>query len=103
MNTKFLRPLILSALGVLAVATASANPIAIGNKNLSGEQIDPATLKAAFLGKRIAWQNAGRVTLAILRAGSTAEKFLKVTVDMSPSQFTNHWRRLAMTGGANDW
>ena len=91
------------AIGIaLAIASAlpcSAAPVAIGHKGLAAEKIDAATLKAVFLGKKVAWDSAGRVTLAALKGGDTAEQFLKATVDMNASQFNNHWRRLAMTGG----
>ncbi len=78
--------------------SAHAATTVIGNKNLAGEKIDAATLKAVFLGKKVAWDGAGRVTLAVLK-GELADEFLKATVDMNASTFTNHWRRLSMTGG----
>jgi ABC-type phosphate transport system substrate-binding protein len=77
---------------------AHAAPVAVGHKNLAGEKIDAPTLKAVFLGKKTAWDHAGRIVLAVLK-GDTADAFLKATVEMSASQFANHWRRLAMTGG----
>ena len=76
-----------------------AAPVIIANKNVAGEKLDAATLKAVFLGKKIAWDKAGRVTLAVLKAGPVAEEFLKGAAEMSVSAFNNHWRRLAMTGG----
>ncbi|HWA26276.1 MAG TPA: hypothetical protein VG734_11475 [Lacunisphaera sp.] len=99
-NTIFLRRLI--ALVVLALAgstPAFAGPALIGNKNVAGEKLDAATLKAVFLGKKVAWDSAGRVTLAVLKGGPVAEDFLKSAVEMNASAFNNHWRRLAMTGG----
>jgi len=91
----------LAALAVLALAgvTASAAPALIGNKNVAAEKLDGATVKAVFLGKKVAWDSAGRVTLAVLKAGPVADEFLKSAVDMNASAFGNHWRRLAMTGG----
>lgn len=97
MKIHFLRPLAVLAFAVCALSAPAATT-AIGHKNLAGEKTDAATLKAVFLGKKVAWEGAGRVTLAILK-GDLAEEFLKRTVDMSASQFTNHWRRLSMTGG----
>lgn len=89
----------LAVLALLAFTlSAHAATAVIGNKNLAGEKIDAATLKAVFLGKKVAWDGAGRVTLAVLK-GELADEFLKATVDMNASTFTNHWRRLAMTGG----
>lgn len=89
----------LAVLALLAFTlSAHAATAVIGNKNLAGEKIDAATLKAVFLGKKVAWDGAGRVTLAVLK-GELADEFLKATVDMNASTFTNHWRRLSMTGG----
>lgn len=97
MISKTLRSLALLAFVACALSAHAAVAV-IGNKNLAGEKIDAATLKAVFLGKKVAWEGAGRVTLAVLK-GELAEEFLKATTDMSAGQFTNHWRRLAMTGG----
>jgi ABC-type phosphate transport system substrate-binding protein len=84
---------------LLCALTVAATPVLIGHKNVAGEKLDAATVKAVFLGKKVAWDSAGRVTLAVLKSGPVAEDFLKSAVDMSASQFNNHWRRLAMTGG----
>jgi ABC-type phosphate transport system substrate-binding protein len=98
MKSFYLRHLI--ALGMLVVsASAFAAPALIGNKNVASEKLDAATVKAVFLGKKVAWNSAGRVTLAVLKSGPVAEEFLKGAVEMSVSAFNNHWRRLAMTGG----
>lgn len=91
---RFVFALVALTLGTLATAA----PATIGNKNLAGEKIDAATLKAVFLGKKVAWDGAGRVTLAVLK-GDVAEAYLKATVEMNFSTFNNHWRRLSMTGG----
>lgn len=91
---RFVFALVAMTLGTLATAA----PATIGNKNLAGEKIDAATLKAVFLGKKVAWDGAGRVTLAVLK-GDVAEAYLKATVEMNFSTFNNHWRRLSMTGG----
>jgi ABC-type phosphate transport system substrate-binding protein len=97
-----MKPTLLRFLAVLALVAGTvsthAAPATIGNKNLANEKIDAATLKAVFLGKKVSWDSAGRVTLAVLK-GDLAEEFLKATVDMNASTFTNHWRRLSMTGG----
>ena len=89
-----------SALALLAfAATAFAAPAVIGNKNLAAEKLDAATLKAVFLGKKVSWDTGGRVVLAVLKSGAAADEFLQKTVEMNASAFSNHWRRLAMTGG----
>jgi ABC-type phosphate transport system substrate-binding protein len=99
MKTSLFRRLGLLALVALAFTRAFAAPALIGNKNVAGEKLDAATLKSIFLGKKVAWDGAGRITLAVLKSGPVAEEFLKGAVDMSVSAFNNHWRRLAMTGG----
>ena len=91
----------LIALVVLALAgtPAFAAPVLIGNKNVAAEKLDAATVKAVFLGKKVSWDGAGRVALAVLKTGPVADTFLQGAVDMNASTFNNHWRRLAMTGG----
>lgn len=83
----------------LAGTVGFAAPAMIGNKNVASEKLDAATVKAVFLGKKVAWDGAGRVTLAVLKAGPVADAFLQGAVEMNASAFNNHWRRLAMTGG----
>lgn len=87
------------ALVSLVCTSAHAASALIGNKNVAAEKLDAATLKSVFLGKKVAWDGAGRVVLAVLKTGPVADEFLKGAVDMTASAFNNHWRRLAMTGG----
>ena len=63
------------------------------------EKIDAASLKSVLLGKKVAWDGAGRVVLAVLKTGPLADEFLQKAAEMNASAFNNHWRRLAMTGG----
>jgi hypothetical protein len=83
----------------LTGASAFAAPAVVGHKALAAEKLDAATLKSVFLGKKVAWDGAGRITLAVLKGGALAEDFCKHRLEMNVSAFTNHWRRLAMTGG----
>jgi len=99
MKTRIFRLVGGAAFVLLAALQAFASPSLIGNKNVAGEKIDATSLKSIFLGKKVAWDGAGRITLAVLKGGPVAEEFLKGAVDMSVSAFNNHWRRLAMTGG----
>ena len=80
-------------------ARGVAAPVLIGNKNVAAEKLDAATIKSIFLGKKVAWDSAGRITLAVLKGGPVAEEYFKSAVEMTASAFNNHWRRLAMTGG----
>ena len=98
MKTISLRFFAFAAFALLGIA-AFAGPVLIGNKNVASEKLEPATVKAVFLGKKVSWDGAGRVTLAVLKAGPVADAFLQGAVDMNASAFNNHWRRLAMTGG----
>lgn len=92
-------PLLRAAL-FLGVATAgAAAPALIAHKNVANEKLDAAGLKAVFLGKKVAWDGAGRIVLAVLKSGPVADEFLQKAVEMNASTFSNHWRRLAMTGG----
>jgi hypothetical protein len=83
-----IRLLVLFAAGLAAVSLR-ADPALVGHPGLASEKLDAPTLKAVLLGKKVAWDGAGRVTLAVLKAHA----------DMTPVAFNNHWRRLAMTGG----
>jgi len=98
MKNRFL-PLCLLVATLVAGPAAIAAPALIANKNVAAEKLDASTLKSVFLGKKVAWDGAGRVTLAVLKGGPVADEFLKGAVDMTASAFNNHWRRLAMTGG----
>jgi len=98
MKATYLRCLALATFALL-VTSAFAAPVLIGHKNVAGEKLDAATVKSVFLGKKVAWDGAGRVTLAVLKGGPVADAFLQGAVDMNASAFNNHWRRLAMTGG----
>jgi ABC-type phosphate transport system substrate-binding protein len=96
--TSLCRALALAALCLLGTA-AFAAPVLIGNKNVAAEKLDGPTVKAVFLSKKVTWDGAGRITLAVLKSGPVADAFLQGAVDMNASAFNNHWRRLAMTGG----
>lgn len=99
MNTFNPRLILLCLFALAAALQAHAAPVLIGHKNIANEKITAATAKAILLGKKVAWGEAGRITLAVLKAGPVADEFLKARADMSTSAFNNHWRRLAMTGG----
>lgn len=86
---------------ILGLPAVNAAPVLITNPNVAGEKIDAATVKAVFLGKKVSWDGAGRVMLAVLKTGPVADEFLKGAVEMNASAFNNHWRRLAMTGGGS--
>jgi ABC-type phosphate transport system substrate-binding protein len=98
MTTPLIRSVMLAATLVVAGPLAGA-PALIANKNVAAEKIDAATLKAVLLGKKVAWEGAGRVVLAVLKGGAVADEFLQKAAEMNASTFNNHWRRLAMTGG----
>lgn len=95
------RLLLLACLATSAASVLRADPSVVGHPGLSSEKIDAATLKAVLLGRKVAWDGAGRVTLAVLKSGPVAETLLKTHADMTLSAFNNHWRRLAMTGGGS--
>lgn len=99
MNIRVLSLLAAALLGLCSSAALSAQPAVVGHPGLSSEKIDGATLKSVLLGRKVAWDGAGRITLAVLKSGPVAEELLKAHADLSLSAFNNHWRRLAMTGG----
>lgn len=85
----------------LAGAVVHAAPAVIAHKGIAAEKIDAATLKSVLLGKKVSWDSGGRVVLAVLKAGPVADEFLQKSAEMNASSFSNHWRRLAMTGGGS--
>jgi ABC-type phosphate transport system substrate-binding protein len=95
----FIKNCATASLLFVASTIVSAAPALIVNKSAAAEKLDAATVKAIFLGKKVTWDSAGRVTVVVLKGGSVAEEFLKAAVDLPLSAFNNHWRRLAMTGG----
>jgi ABC-type phosphate transport system substrate-binding protein len=99
MKTITIRLLAILAVFTVVAASGFASPVLIGNKNVAAEKLDAATVKSIFLGKKVAWDGAGRITLAVLKGGPVAEEYFKSAVEMTASAFNNHWRRLAMTGG----
>jgi len=99
MNTRSLRRFGALAFIIAFATAAHAAPVIIANKGLEKEKLDVATVKAVFLGKKVAWDVGGRVILAVIKSGPVADEFLKANVEMSSSGFNNLWRRLAMTGG----
>lgn len=99
MNLRILSLFAAGLLGLLPAGSLFAQPAVVGHPGLSSEKIDAATLKSVLLGRKVAWDGAGRVTLAVLKSGPIAEEALKTHADLSLSAFNNHWRRLAMTGG----
>jgi hypothetical protein len=93
--------LVKSLLAVLFATMAlslSAEPALLGNKAMSGQTLDSASVKAVLMGKKVALGDA-RVVLVISRTGDAQNAFLQAHVGMTTSQFQNHWRRLFMTGG----
>lgn len=99
MKIRILRLLAACGLSCVLGTCAYAAPVVIAHPSVSTEKIDGASLKAVFLGKKVAWDGAGRIVLAVLKSGPIADEFLPKTTDLSASAFNNHWRRLAMTGG----
>ncbi|MCX6955759.1 MAG: hypothetical protein NTV51_26745 [Verrucomicrobia bacterium] len=98
MKHSFLKTAFLAGLA-FAVSSLVAAPALVVNKGLDKEKIDAAMVKAVFLGKKVSWESAGRVTVAVLKTGPVADAFYKAALDQDASGFNNYWRRLAMTGG----
>ena len=97
-RNRFLRFLAVAALAVVAAVTHAAPPV-IAHQDHAAEKLDAAGIKAVFLGKKVAWDGGGRITLAVLKGGPVADEFCQTHLGMNASQFQNHWRRLALTGG----
>ena len=98
MFTKLLRPLVFGAGLFWLCAALRAAPGLAGHANLAGQTLDADGVRAVLLGKKITLGDT-RVVMVIARTGDAQNTFLEAHVNMTTSQFRNHWRRLFMTGG----
>jgi hypothetical protein len=100
MKTNLSRLLCAAAGSLVLALAAHAEPALLGNKALSGQNLDAESVKAVLLGKKVTLGDV-RVVIVIAKNSETQERFLQQAVGMTTSQFQNHWRRLFMTGGGS--
>lgn len=68
----------------------SASPVA----SLSADQ-----MKELFLGKKASWEDGGKVTVVIAKAGPSQDALMNL-LGKSSSQFQTSWKKLVFTGKA---
>lgn len=98
MTPPFLRALGLGASLLALGAALHAEPALLGHPDLKGLTLDADEVRAVLLGKIVTLGHT-RVVMVIARTGDAQNAFLEAHVNMTTSQFRNHWRRLFMTGG----
>ncbi len=97
---KVLRLLVLGMVWVLLGAVgrpAMAATIIIANENVGALEIEKRDLQKVFLGRASEF-GGKRVVLATLRDGTPHKEFTDSYLQMTPQQFTNHWRKIVFSG-----
>jgi hypothetical protein len=101
MNTKeVLRFFIFGMVWVLLAIVgrpAEGASIIIANKDLGVQDIAKRDLQKVFLGRSSEF-GGKRVVLATLRDGKSHKEFTESYLQMTPQQFTNHWRKIVFSG-----
>jgi ABC-type phosphate transport system substrate-binding protein len=85
--------MLLGAVGRPAVAAT----VVIANDEVSAQEIDKRDLQKVFLGRTSEF-GGKRVVLATLRDGARHKAFTDSYLQMTPQQFTNHWRKIVFSG-----
>jgi ABC-type phosphate transport system substrate-binding protein len=101
LRTSFIHILVIMGMVCcLASPTLAANFVVIANKCVPDAVLSKAELQAIFLGEKVHWDNRRNIRIAILETGPAYKDFLQTIVGKTPSQFDQHWQRLASTGRA---
>jgi ABC-type phosphate transport system substrate-binding protein len=74
-----------------------AKTVVIANDDVDVRTIDKRELQKVFLG-RTSELGGQRVVLATLREGISHKEFTENYLQMTPQQFTNHWRKIVFSG-----
>jgi len=94
---------ILVIVGIICCFSSSpqaANVVVIANKSVTENSLSKAELQAIFLGEKVKWENRRNIRIAVLENGPGYKDFLQTIVGKTPSQFDQHWQRMASTGRA---
>jgi ABC-type phosphate transport system substrate-binding protein len=76
---------------------AGAATLVIAHDGIGANRIDKRELQKIFLG-RTTELGGQKVVLATLREGSSHKEFMESFLQMTPQQFTNHWRKIVFSG-----
>jgi ABC-type phosphate transport system substrate-binding protein len=74
-----------------------AKTVVIANDDIDVRTINKRELQKVFLG-RTSELGGQRVVLATLREGLSHKEFTENYLQMTPQQFTNHWRKIVFSG-----
>ena len=83
-----------------AISAFAQNSVIVANPQVADATIDQAAIKNIFLGRKKAWEDGARITLATLSVQATKSDFLKQYVGKTVSQFDTYWKRLVFSGKA---
>jgi len=90
--------LALCALLCSPLAARSENLIVIANKDVTTASVTRSELQNIFLGKTLKWPDGKKIKPAVLKEGSTHERFLNEMLARRVAQFDTHWKQVIFTG-----
>lgn len=90
---------ILPLLALLLAATPGScdDDAIVVHPSVAEAGVDVETLRDVFLGRRVAWSNGQRIVVVLLKEGASSDH-LSATLDKTPQQLLNWWKRLVFTG-----
>ncbi len=91
--------LVVAVLGLAGrdAAAAMASTVVIANEDVSANEIAKRELQKIFLGRSTQF-GGQRLVVVTLGNGSSHEAFTEDYLQMTPQQFTNHWRKIVFSG-----
>ncbi|HNW11906.1 MAG TPA: phosphate ABC transporter substrate-binding protein [Candidatus Rifleibacterium sp.] len=72
--------------------------LVITNSGVAQSEISAKDLGNMFLGKKSSWEGGMKAVPVTLESGDTHEKFLKLYIKKSSSQFSTFWKQAVFTG-----
>ena len=96
-STRWLLGALVLALLGLAGQTAAAATVVIANEDVSADTIAKRELQKIFLGRSTQF-GGQKLIVVTLGNGSSHEAFTQDYLQMTPQQFTNHWRKIVFSG-----
>jgi ABC-type phosphate transport system substrate-binding protein len=95
--TRYLLGALVLALIGLAGQNAAAATVVIANEGVSADTIAKRELQKIFLGRSTQF-GGQKLVVVTLGNGSSHEAFTQDYLQMTPQQFTNHWRKIVFSG-----
>jgi ABC-type phosphate transport system substrate-binding protein len=88
--------LVLALLGLAGQQVAAAT-VVIANEDVSSDEIAKRELQKIFLGRSTQF-GGQKLVVVTLGNGSSHQAFTEDYLQMTPQQFTNHWRKIVFSG-----